>query len=395
MFHGKVRDATASPHSRHKSPSETSEEDCIERGSGSDTSANWPDDASHGRRNRAWLRFWVWSFLTTKTYPGDSKRRSCILWIAANSYQFVMACAVIFLLVLDSTTAVTVTTSAYWYSELVLTCIWSVEYTLRLWSCVEGQAEVPASRRKRCQVRIRAAFHPLMLVDLVSLISLVVDLMIDSNQLRGLGALRMMRVFTLMRLERDWRICDPLLAVVAQEGRLLGGAVAIALTMLMCCSIVMFYVEAPGNPKFGSVADCLWWGTTALTTVGYGDLYPESPMGRVVASITAFLGIGLFALPAGIITAGFRNEQLRRHPSKSEACTPGHNNEEELHELKELLLGLHRRMDSYDCRLQAMHDELAALAAISAVSAERTKKKCATVSARWSEVERKQTSHTT
>eukprot|EP00435_Cladocopium_sp_Y103_P074067 s165_g46.t1 len=129
----------------------------------------------------------------------------------------------------------------------------------------------------------------------------------------------------------------------------------------MCCSIVMFYVEAPSNPKFGSVADCLWWGTTALTTVGYGDLYPESAMGRIVASITAFLGIGLFALPAGIITAGFRNEQIRRHPTgKSGMASPKSADEEEL---KDLLLGLHRRMDAFDGRLQAMQMELTAIRA--------------------------------
>ncbi|CAK9102819.1 unnamed protein product [Durusdinium trenchii] len=292
---------------------DTSDDESLEyAGHSSGSSNHWPDEASTGRNNRDWLRFWVWSFLTTKTYPGDNKRRSCLLWVAANGYQLIMAFAVIFLLVLDSTTDVTVTTSTYWYSELVLTCIWAIEYVLRIWSCIEGQPRVPSAAFARCKVRVRAAIHPLMLVDFVSLVSLVVDLCIDSNELRGLGALRMLRVFTLLRLERDWRICDPLLMVVAREGRLLGGAVAIALTMLVCCSVVMFYVEAPTNPKFGSVADCLWWGTTALTTVGYGDLYPESPLGRIVASITAFLGIGLFALPAGIITSGFRNEQIRR-----------------------------------------------------------------------------------
>ncbi|CAJ1335663.1 unnamed protein product [Effrenium voratum] len=277
------------------------------------SSASWPNDATHGRHNRAWLRFWVWSFLTSKTYAGDDPRRSWILWLSASFYQFIMASAVVFLLVLDSTTDVTVTTDEYWIAELVLTCVWSVEYFLRLWSCVEGEPHVPKSGWRRCRVRVRCALHPLMLVDLVSLVSLLVDLSIDSNELRGLGALRMLRVFTLLRLERDWQICDPLLNVVVKEARLLGGAVAIALTMLVCCSVVMFYVEAPSNPKFGTVADCLWWGTTALTTVGYGDLYPESPLGRVVASITAFLGIGLFALPAGIITSGFRDEQERKY----------------------------------------------------------------------------------
>lgn len=161
MIHPKVSDGATprTPHSARVTPrgpqrqsSESSDDEYLERGgSGSDSSANWPEDASLGRRNRAWLRFWVWSFLTTKTYPGDSKRRSCILWVTATAYQFLMACAVVFLLVLDSTTQVTVTTPAYWYSELVLTCIWSVEYVLRFWSCVEGQAEVPTSHLRRCR----------------------------------------------------------------------------------------------------------------------------------------------------------------------------------------------------------------------------------------------------
>merc|ERR1711933_370571 len=68
----------------------------------------------------------------------------------------------------------------------------------------------------------------------------------------------------------------------------------------------MFYVEGPDNSEFGSVSECMWWATTALTTVGYGDLYPKSGLGRFVASVTAFLGVGLFALPAGIISNGFQ-----------------------------------------------------------------------------------------
>ncbi|CAE7947146.1 kcnq1, partial [Symbiodinium sp. KB8] len=318
---------------------------------------------------------------------------------------------VVFLLVLDSTTQVTVTTDAYWWCELVLTFVWSIEYLLRLWSCVENSAIVPASDLRRCGVRVKAALHPLMLVDLVSLASLVIDLQIDSNQLRGFGALRMLRVFTLLRLERDWRICNPLIQVLVKESKLLGGAVAIALTLLVCVSdrskllvhgrviayagtlrramrsvkveaswhythacidavralstlVIMFYVEAPENPKFGSVADCLWWGTTALTTVGYGDLYPESPMGRLVASITAFLGIGLFALPAGIITTGFRLEEERRLHRKLSVPlddgSPAGETEFQL-ELLRSIQRLERKLEGLEGKLQDVHGEIQSL----------------------------------
>eukprot|EP00439_Symbiodinium_sp_Y106_P004950 s1915_g1.t1 len=324
-------------------------------------SEEWPDDAMQGRNNRDLCRFWVWAFLTAQLHPtpGRNHKPALVLWISASMYQLIMACAVVFLLVLDSTTQVTVTTDAYWWCELVLTFVWSIEYILRLWSC--NAAIVPASDLRRCGVRVKAALHPLMLVDLVSLASLVIDLQIDSNQLRGFGALRMLRVFTLLRLERDWRICNPLIQVLVKESKLLGGAVAIALTLLVCVSVIMFYVEAPENPKFGSVADCLWWGTTALTTVGYGDLYPESPMGRLVASITAFLGIGLFALPAGIITTGFRLEEERRLHRKLSVPlddgSPAGETEFQL-ELLRSIQRLERKLEGLEGKLQDVHGEI-------------------------------------
>ncbi|CAE7514581.1 KCNQ5 [Symbiodinium necroappetens] len=126
----------------------------------------------------------------------------------------------------------------------------------------------------------------------------------------------------------------------------------------------MFYVEAPENPKFGSVADCLWWGTTALTTVGYGDLYPESPMGRLVASITAFLGIGLFALPAGIITTGFRLEEERRLHRKLSVPlddgSPAGETEFQL-ELLRSIQRLERKLEGLEGKLQDVHGEIQSL----------------------------------
>ncbi|CAJ1460601.1 unnamed protein product, partial [Effrenium voratum] len=235
-------------------------------------SASWPNDATHGRHNRAWLRFWVWSFLTSKTYAGDDPRRSWILWLSASFYQFIMASAVVFLLVLDSTTDVTVTTDEYWIAELVLTCVWSVEYFLRLWSCVEACALPP---------------------------NLWSDLSIDSNELRGLGALRMLRVFTLLRLERLAEVSQRSRAEVLQSS----GALR---RQSHRTDVLRRYCLCPKS----HCANDMTYGSAR---VGYGDLYPESPLGRVVASITAFLGIGLFALPAGIITSGFRDEQERKY----------------------------------------------------------------------------------
>ena len=67
----------------------------------------------------------------------------------------------------------------------------------------------------------------------------------------------------------------------------------------------MYYVESAVNPKFNSILESMWWGTETLTTVGYGDIVPVTPMGRVLGSVVAFAGVGLFGLPAGIISSGF------------------------------------------------------------------------------------------
>lgn len=80
----------------------------------------------------------------------------------------------------------------------------------------------------------------------------------------------------------------------------------------------MYFVESSAQPQvFGSIPDARWWGVVTLTTVGYGDIYPIAPIGRFLGSILAFLGIGIFALPAGIISSGFSEELPNRNQQKT------------------------------------------------------------------------------
>jgi len=80
----------------------------------------------------------------------------------------------------------------------------------------------------------------------------------------------------------------------------------IACLMLLVSAFVMYSVENPVQPdKFPNVFASLWWAVATLTTVGYGDIYPITALGKIVSSIVAFLGIGLIALPTGIISSGF------------------------------------------------------------------------------------------
>ena len=102
----------------------------------------------------------------------------------------------------------------------------------------------------------------------------------------------------------------------AKKEELLATAFAVFILLIFASSL-MYLVESSAQPQsFGSIPDAMWWGVVTLTTVGYGDIYPIAPIGRFLGSTLAFLGIGIFALPAGIISSGFSEEVQRRKQEK-------------------------------------------------------------------------------
>ncbi len=77
----------------------------------------------------------------------------------------------------------------------------------------------------------------------------------------------------------------------------------------------MYFIEKEAQPDlFGSIPSAMWWGAVTLTTVGYGDVYPVTLLGKLISAFIAVLGIGLFALPAGIIASGFASELQKQKP---------------------------------------------------------------------------------
>lgn len=94
----------------------------------------------------------------------------------------------------------------------------------------------------------------------------------------------------------------------------------IVFLLLVTASSLMYFVENESQPEaFSSIPAAMWWGVTTLTTVGYGDVYPMTPTGRVLGAIISILGIGMFALPTGILASGFA-EEIRRRRAKRSIC---------------------------------------------------------------------------
>lgn len=90
--------------------------------------------------------------------------------------------------------------------------------------------------------------------------------------------------------------------------------------MLLITSTLMYYIENEAQPEnFSSIPQTMWWGIATLTTVGYGDIYPITGFGKLLGGLIAILGIGLFALPTGILASGF-SEQLARGNTNSNKC---------------------------------------------------------------------------
>ena len=97
--------------------------------------------------------------------------------------------------------------------------------------------------------------------------------------------------------------------------------------LLLIASTLMYYVENEAQPEhFSSIPETMWWGIATLTTVGYGDIYPITGLGKALGGVIAVIGIGLFALPTGILASGFSEELSNRRANlKSKSCpTCGH-----------------------------------------------------------------------
>ena len=109
-------------------------------------------------------------------------------------------------------------------------------------------------------------------------------------------------------------------ALSARRNELLG-VVSVVAALLVLASSLMYYIEQSAQPeKFSSIPATMWWSIITVTTVGYGDVAPVTPGGRLLAGVIALLGIGIFALPAGILGSGFMEQVNRRRPSATSTC---------------------------------------------------------------------------
>ena len=197
--------------------------------------------------------------------------------------------------------------SEFWVFEVASVAIFTVEYLLRMWVCNE---HLSLARDGPIEARLKFAVTPFALIDLAAIVPFYIALILPFADLRLLRVFRLLRLLKLVRY-------SPALAtlgrVLRNERRALVGALLIMAAMLLVASTAIYYIERDISPdKFGSIPESMWWALATLTTVGYGDVVPASPLGKIVGGFVMIFGLGMFALPIGILASGFASEIQRR-----------------------------------------------------------------------------------
>jgi voltage-gated potassium channel len=191
--------------------------------------------------------------------------------------------------------------------------VFTLEYLARVWSCTSDP------RFAGRFGRIRYARRPLSLVDLLAVLPYWLPFV--GVDLRVLRALRLFQIFRVAKLGRYSVAMQALGDVVYTRRAELAVTAAMGGVLLTLASALMYFAESTAQPDtFGSIPAAMWWAVATLTTVGYGDVVPVTTIGRVLAGVIAVLGIGMFALPTGILGAAFTEELQARRRSRLGRC---------------------------------------------------------------------------
>lgn len=198
--------------------------------------------------------------------------------------------------------------------EVFSVAVFSVEYVLRLWTANENPAY-----REPFTGNLRYAVQPLPIIDLLAIVPFYLPFLgVDLRLLRILRVLRIFRIFKIVRYVKALSLITTVLKDRKEE---LTVSTILMFFMLLITSTFMYYIENDAQPEqFSSIPKTMWWGIATLTTVGYGDVYPVTGLGKFLGGMIAIIGVGLFALPAGLLASGFSEELSKKTKKKAQIC---------------------------------------------------------------------------
>lgn len=182
--------------------------------------------------------------------------------------------------------------------------IFSIEYLLRLWSVAEEKPDNTTWRQRWKWLK-----SPSALIDVVAIAPAFLNFFVSID----LRFLRILRLFRILKLTRYFASLRILLVVISKEKGSFQAVIFILIIMIVTAASGIYLVENQAQPEeFESIPKAMWWAVVTLTTVGYGDVTPITTAGKILGALITILGVGLAALPAGILATGLANELATR-----------------------------------------------------------------------------------
>lgn len=200
--------------------------------------------------------------------------------------------------------------------EIFSVFVFTWEYLLRVWSCTSDPRY-----SNSFWGRLKFIFTPMALIDLLAILPFYLTFIAyDLRFIRTLRLFRLFRVFKFVRYSQSLRLFGKVVRKKKEELIITG---IIMFVLVILTSSFIYFAEHEAQPdKFTDIPTSMWWAIVTLTTVGYGDVYPVTSLGKFFAALIAVLGIGMFALPTGILGASFveEMEKLKSEPLLCPHC---------------------------------------------------------------------------
>lgn len=191
--------------------------------------------------------------------------------------------------------------------------VFTIEYLLRIWTCVENK-----KYKHPIIGRLKFASTPIALIDLLAILPFYLPFI--GIDLRFLRVLRLFRVFRILKMARYSKAFQLIKNVLKEKKEELIITLGLMMIILIIISTLMYYVERDAQPEhFSSISKAIWWGIVTLTTVGYGDVYPITGLGKLLGGIITLMSIGLISLPSGIIASGYTEQIIMRKEMKKKS----------------------------------------------------------------------------
>ncbi|PIE42445.1 MAG: Ion transport protein [Gammaproteobacteria bacterium] len=193
----------------------------------------------------------------------------------------------------------------FYMIEAISIVIFTVEYLLRIWSAPDRTSFLGNTPTK---ARLKYISSPMAIIDLLAILPVILSFF--SLDLRFLRVVRLLRI---LKLTRYSSAMNTLIKVIKRESRAFFSVIFMLIIILIISSSFIYLVERDVQPEaFGSIPQSMWWTMVTLSTVGYGDAVPITPLGKILGGFIMLVGIGIVALPAGILASAF-SEQLHQN----------------------------------------------------------------------------------